>query len=172
MTFELLILRHAKSAWPIGVPDAYRPLSKRGVENATRLGSWLRHHEIDPDLTLVSPARRTRQTIELVAEAADFHSSPPRYDDRLYGASWWDVLDVVRQAPTAVRQLMIVGHNPSLEDLAAQLAGPASDSDALAALRMKFPTCALAVLRSSEDWSQWGSGQAELSRLRTPRRPD
>jgi phosphohistidine phosphatase len=171
VTFDLLLLRHAKSAWPIGVSDARRPLSKRGVENATQLGHWLRRHQIDPDLTLVSPARRTRQTIELVTDAAGL-ATELRAEDKLYGASWWDVLDVVRQAPTSVRQLMIVGHNPSLEDLAAQLAGPASDVHALGALRTKFPTCALAVLRSSEEWSQWGSGQAELSQLRTPRRTD
>jgi len=169
--FELLLLRHAKSAWPIGVSDIHRPLSKRGMKNATQLGQWLKRRGIAPDQTLVSPAQRTKQTVDLVGEAAGF-SVLPETDHRLYAASWWDVLDVVRQAPSSTQRLLIVGHNPSLEDLAAQLAGRDSDPEASKRLRTKFPTCALAVLRSSEDWAQWGSGQAELSRLRVPRRTD
>lgn len=168
MLFELYALRHAKSAWPIGVTDLRRPLAKRGIRNAVRLGAWLVECDVRPDLVVVSPALRTRQTVDLVAEAAGFLPTA-QVDDRLYGASWGDVLDVVRQTPASVKRLMIVGHNPSLEDLAAQLAGPDSDIDAVSALRTKFPTCALAHLRSESDWPHWGSGQAELSLLHTPR---
>ncbi|NQU37159.1 MAG: histidine phosphatase family protein [Actinobacteria bacterium] len=169
MTFELLLLRHAKSVWPVGVSDIHRPLSKRGIKNAAQLGEWLRKRGIEPDLALVSPARRTKQTIDLVIDAADLHIDPV-VDHRLYAASWWDVLDVVRQAPSSAHRLLVVGHNPSLEDLAIQLAGLESDDDSLNTLRTKFPTCALAVLSSDQEWSDWGSGQAQLNDLRTPRR--
>ncbi len=173
MRFELLLLRHAKSAWPFGVTDANRPLARRGIENASRLGGWFGQqseegNSLTPDVILTSPAQRAQHTIDLVVSSAAM-AVEPQVEPRLYDATWWDVLDVVREVPSSTRRLLVVGHNPCLEDLAIELAGPDSDPSALAGLRTKFPTGALAVLQSAQRWSEWGSNQASLQLFRTPR---
>ncbi len=118
----LILLRHAKSDWSGSDPDIERPLAERGHVQAPLAGRWLASHAGPIDLAIVSPARRARETWELVS--AELASAPStRFDDRMYAASADRLLDVVRDAPDNVHTLLLVGHNPGMEQLASLLAG-------------------------------------------------
>lgn len=89
-------------------------------------------------------------------------------DSRIYLATWWDLLDVVREFPVTARVAMLVGHNPGVEDLASQLAGDGKPS-ALRSLRSKFPTSGIAVLKASGEWDQLGAEAWVLTECVAPR---
>jgi len=141
---RLVVLRHAKSAWPEGVPDHRRPLAPRGRRDAPAAGRALVEADFLPDLALCSTAVRARQTWDLAS--AQWGTPPPvRHDERLYGADAAELLDVVHEVPAEVETLLLVGHNPGLEELVLGLAGDGLD-DALERVHVKFPTAAIAVL--------------------------
>ncbi|MGX4693498.1 SixA phosphatase family protein [Streptomyces sp. JNUCC 63] len=141
---RLVVLRHAKSARPEGVADHDRPLAPRGRRDAPAAGRALAEADCLPDLALCSTALRARQTWELAS--AQWGTPPPvRYVSELYAADVFDLLAAVRKAPPEVETLLLVGHNPGLEDLVLELAGDSLD-DTLDRLRVKFPTSAIAVL--------------------------
>jgi phosphohistidine phosphatase len=167
---RLILLRHAKSAWPDGVPDHKRPLAPRGRRDAPAAGRWLRESGCVPDRVLCSTAARTRETWQLAEEALGAQPQTV-FEDRVYDASIMDVLDLARQAPADVRTLLIVGHDPAMRGLTLELAGGARD-DAEAALlarvRVKYPTAAIAVLSFSGEWPELGSGGAQLAEFVVP----
>ncbi|MFB7939138.1 histidine phosphatase family protein [Streptomyces sp. NPDC056049] len=164
---RLVVLRHAKSAWPDGVADPDRPLGPRGLRDAPAAGRFLAGSVPLPDLALCSPARRARRTWELVAAELD-GPVPTRHDARLYGADVPDLLDVLRDVPDEVATLLLVGHNPGLEELVLRLAGSAA-GDALDRVGTKFPTSAVAVLTWSGTWPDLSPGVAFLADLTVPR---
>ncbi|ULR49145.1 SixA phosphatase family protein [Streptomyces deccanensis] len=161
---RLIVLRHAKSAWPVGVPDHERPLAPRGRRDAPAVGRALAEADCLPDLAVCSTAVRARQTWELAA--AEWGTPPPvRHDERVYAAEVPELLDVVRETPDHVRTLLLVGHNPGLEELVLDLAGDALD-DALDDVRAKFPTSAIAFLSwHGETWAALAPGTALLTDL-------
>ncbi|MFG2294390.1 SixA phosphatase family protein [Streptomyces sp. NPDC048603] len=165
---DLVILRHAKSAWPPGVPDRDRPLGPRGLRDAPAAGRLLARSVPRPDLVLCSPARRTHQTWELAAAA---FATPPalRLEPRLYAAAAEEILDLVRETPDEVGTLLVVGHNPGLQDLVLLLAGGDAGDDALDRLEEKFPTSAVAVLGCSGTWAGLAPGGARLAAFEVPR---
>jgi phosphohistidine phosphatase len=115
-------VRHAKSDWTGSASDIDRPLAERGRAEAPLAGQWLASHGGRIDLVIVSPARRARETWELVR--AQLASAPPaRVDDRVYLASAELLLDVVREVPDEVGTVLLVGHNPGMERLASLVAG-------------------------------------------------
>ncbi|WP_052499518.1 SixA phosphatase family protein [Streptomyces vietnamensis] len=164
---RLFVLRHAKSAWPEGVADQDRPLGPRGLRDAPAAGSFLAESGVLPDLALCSPARRARRTWELAA-AELAGPVPTRHDPRLYGADALELLDVLHDVPDEVATLLLVGHNPGLEDLILLLA-TRSVGDALDRVRTKFPTSAIAVLTWSGTWKDLRPGEALLTDLAIPR---
>lgn len=159
---RLVVLRHAKSAWPVGVSDHERPLAPRGRRDAPAAGRALAEADCLPDLALCSTAVRARQTWELAS--AQWGTPPPvRHDPRMYAAEVPELLDVVREAPDQVRTLLLIGHNPGLEELVLDLAGDALD-DALDDVRTKFPTSAIAILAWHGDaWASLAPGTALLT---------
>lgn len=165
---RLVVLRHAKSDRPAGVPDHERPLAPRGRRDAPEAGRALAAADCVPGLALCSTAVRTRQTWELAA--AEWDTPPPvRHDARLYGADAEDLLAVVREAPAEVTTLLLIGHNPGLEDLVLDLAGEGLD-DALDDVRTKFPTSAIAVLAwHGSTWRSLAPGTALLTDMIVPR---
>ncbi|WP_367324756.1 histidine phosphatase family protein [Streptomyces sp. HUAS ZL42] len=165
---RLVVLRHAKSAWPDGVPDHERPLAPRGRRDAPAAGRALAEADCLPDLALCSTAVRARETWELVS--AEWGTPPPvRHDVRLYGAGVPQLLRVVHETPAEVETLLLVGHNPGLEDLVLELAGDALD-DALDEVRLKFPTSAIAVLAwHGHTWRALAPGRALLTSMAVPR---
>ncbi|MGW1782768.1 SixA phosphatase family protein [Streptomyces sp. NPDC002143] len=165
---RLVVLRHAKSAWPDGVRDHERPLAPRGRRDAPAAGRALAETGCVPDLALCSTAVRARLTWELAA--AEWDTPPPvRFDPRLYGAEVPEILDVVHETPADVETLLVVGHNPGLEELVLDLAGDDLD-DALDEVRLKFPTSAVAVLAwYGPDWRALTPGTALLTSMTVPR---
>ena len=118
----LILLRHAKSDWSGSAEDIDRPLAERGHAQAPLAGRWLAIRAGAIDLAVVSPARRARETWELVS--AQLAPAPPaRIDDRIFGASADRLLDVVHDVPDNVHTVLLVGHNPGMEQLASLLAG-------------------------------------------------
>jgi phosphohistidine phosphatase len=157
----LLLLRHAKSDWAEAVPDHERPLAARGQREAPLVGQWLHEHGTTPDLVVCSPATRVRQTWELVA--AELPSAPEvKIDDRVYEASAGALLSMVAEAPDSVTTLMVVGHNPSMEELADLLAGEGA-AKALDRMARKFPTAAMAVLAFDGSWAELEPAGARLA---------
>lgn len=164
---RLILLRHTKSDWPDGMADIERPLAPRGKAAAPRMGAYLVRHGLVPDLVLVSPARRTRETWNL---AAQWQVLPPsRSEPRIYEAAAGALFDVLLEQPNHVHTLMMVGHNPGSEDLAALLVG-SGHQDARERMAEKFPTGALAVIDLPiDEWGQLSPGVGRLDRFVTPR---
>ncbi|MEV6833663.1 histidine phosphatase family protein [Streptomyces sp. NPDC051133] len=165
---RLVVLRHAKSAWPEGVEDHRRPLAPRGLKDAPAAGRALAEADSLPDLALCSTAVRARQTWQLAS--AEWGTPPSvRYDHRLYAAGVPALLEVVRETPPEVETLLLVGHNPGLEELVLELAGDGLD-DTLDRVRTKFPTSALAVLTwRGTGWPALAPGVALLTSFTVPR---
>ncbi|MEU2602297.1 SixA phosphatase family protein [Streptomyces hirsutus] len=167
---RLVVLRHAKSAWPEGVSDRDRPLAARGERDAPAAGRAIADTVGPPGLALCSTAVRARRTWELAA--AEWDTPPPvRYESRLYAAEVPGLLAVLREAPAEVGTLLLIGHNPGLADLVLTLAGDGAD-DTLDRVRTKFPTSAVAVLSwRGADWSDLAPGAALLTAMTVPRGP-
>ncbi|MFJ3824065.1 SixA phosphatase family protein [Streptomyces nodosus] len=165
---RLVVLRHAKSAWPPGVPDHERPLAPRGRRDAPAAGRALADTDCLPDLALCSTAVRTRRTWELAS--AEWGTPPPvRLEPRLYAADGSELLQVVREVPTSVRTLLLIGHDPGLPELILGLAGDGLD-DTLDRVRVKFPTSAIAVLAwHGTTWDSLAPGAALLTDVIVPR---
>lgn len=164
----LLLLRHAKSSWKDELPDAERPLNPRGRRDARAAGQLLVGTGAAPDLVYCSPAVRTRQTWDALAEAG-VRADDVAYRDEIYEASVDALLDLVGQTPDAVRTLLLIGHAPSLPGLAELLAGDRSDADARARMHADYPTSALAELQLDGPWVAATAGAARLTAFAVPR---
>ena len=151
-TRTIALLRHAKSDWPEGVADLKRPLALRGRRDAPVAGRLLRDRIGEPDLVLVSPAQRTRETWQLAA-AAYPHVPHTEIADDVYDASVDDLLLLLRATSADRRSVVVIGHNPGLEELAFSLSDATGDPEAIKAMGTKFPTSALAVLRTQRAWA-------------------
>jgi phosphohistidine phosphatase len=163
---RLHILRHAKSSWKdTSLADHDRPLAGRGRQAATAMGEYLSAREIEPDVVLCSTAARARETLARIEPALG--RSDIRAERALYGASADDLIASLRQLPAGSESVLVIGHNPGLQDLALALARPSAEREALA---VKFPTAALATLELRiDDWSELGPGSAELLAFVRPR---
>ena len=147
----LILLRHGKSDWSGGEPDHLRPLARRGQRQVPVAGRWIADNVGVIDLAVVSPAVRTRETWRLAA--AELAAPPPiREDDRVYGGSAPSLLGVLKELPDELATVVLVGHNPGLEDLVAILTGRSAP----------MPTSALAVIDLSEPWSAAANNAGEL----------
>jgi phosphohistidine phosphatase len=165
---RLLILRHAKTerAAP-GQRDRDRKLTARGRADAPLIGAYMVGHRLVPDLALVSPVARAAQTWAMVA--ASFTTVPRvANEERVYNANADTLLRLVRQTRDA-RALLLVGHNPSLHDLAVRLIA-AGDAKARERVNEKLPTCGLVVIDLPiDDWSKLHASSGRLERFVTPR---
>jgi phosphohistidine phosphatase len=142
----LSLLRHAKSSWKDPtLPDHDRPLNTRGTAEAPMMGKAMKKHGLDPDLVLCSTARRTRDTLALVLP--ELKSEPKvTYVDGLYHGTPAEMLGIVHEVGAGVGQVLLVGHNPELQEFALDLigSGPKLLKDRLEA---KYPTAGLVVMR-------------------------
>jgi phosphohistidine phosphatase len=166
---RLMLLRHAKSAWPEGVEDHERPLAERGKKAAPVMGWYMAAMGLVPDLAVVSTARRAQETWELAG--AEFAGEIKRRDERrIYEASARTILGVIRKTPPQVETLLLVGHNPGFHELALMLAHD-GDRYAMARLRKKYPTGALAVIDfdSRRHWKPIMPGDGRLIWFVTPK---
>jgi phosphohistidine phosphatase len=177
MNRRLVVLRHAKSSWPPGVPDHDRPLGARGVVDARAAGEWIRDHVAPLDHVIVSSARRARGTWTLAAGAIGYIGAagyevdspgPLTIDPRVYDASVGTLVEVLRELPDRVSTAVLVGHNPGCEELVDLLAVE-RDPDAARQLAVKYPTAGIAVLDVAVRWAELDAGTARLTTFAVPR---
>jgi phosphohistidine phosphatase len=139
------------------------------------MGRWLRDAGLLPDLVLCSTARRARETWQ-AAQAGLAATPPVSFEDRVYGEDSRGLLALIREVPPATGIVLLIGHNPAVEDLALMLAaapgsagpGAAAPGD-LERMRAKFPTAAIAVLEPTGTWHGLAPGRARLTDFVTPR---
>jgi phosphohistidine phosphatase len=168
MARRLWLLRHAKSSWDDpALSDRLRPLAPRGVRSAVALARHVRSAGVAPDLVLCSPAVRAVQTWEGVSPGV-----PPgtrlELDEAIYHAGAGHLMRRLQQVPPTVGSVLVIGHNPTLEDLAIGLVG-AGDPVLRRRLASKFPTGALATVELPGDWHDLGWGAATLVGYVVPR---
>lgn len=165
----LTLLRHAKSGWDDPVArDFDRPLNAKGARAAETMGRHLRRVGLSFDLVVASPAVRVRETLDHFASGLG-ETLAPEWDRTLYLASEATLLDAVRALPDSADCVLLVGHNPGLEELALLLAGGGALREEVAA---KFPTATVAVLEIGEHWDDARAGTATLARFVRPRDVD
>ena len=156
---RLYLLRHAKSSWDApALADHDRPLAPRGRRAAEAIAQHLRNEGIAPELVLCSPSARTRQTLTAIARGLG-EKADVRLESELYAASAATLLELLHELPDEVSSVMLIGHNPGIQDLAVSLAG---GGPAIERMRSKFPTAALATLELSGSWSELAPERAEL----------
>ncbi len=160
----LLILRHAKSSWKQeGLTDHDRPLNKRGKRDAPRMGKWLRESNLAPDLIISSTAKRARKTASKVAKKCEYQGVI-ELTGELYLAPPQNYLRVLRNVPDDYGRVMVVGHNPGLEELLSVLTGT----------QTHLPTAALAQVDLPIDrWQELdGAVEGELRDVWLPKELD
>ncbi|ESX82464.1 histidine phosphatase family protein [Mesorhizobium sp. M0189] len=162
---RLYLLRHAKAGWALpGVADFDRPLYTSGFADAEAMGVLMRSRKYVPGLTLCSSARRARQTLESLAGHTD--TGRVLFFDALYNDDAAAYLAAVRQNG-GLDALLVIGHNPMIEDLAMALSGDGNET-ARAMLNHGFPTSALAVVRFNGSLAEAAPGAGYLEAFLTP----
>ncbi len=170
---RLMLLRHAKTEHdgPTG-RDQDRRLDQRGKKDAAEIGGWIGRHPPFPELVLVSPAVRAKQTWDLAWEAMKDHAPEPQVElvPELYAADPSDLLQAVRHASVSdPKRLMLVGHNPGMHEMALMLAG-SGDAAARKALADNLPTSGLAVFDFAvNDWDDVGFHRGKLVLFVSPK---
>jgi phosphohistidine phosphatase len=149
MARELMLLRHAKSDWPEGVADFNRPLKKRGRKAALRMGEWLLKQQLHPDWIVSSPAVRTQETADLLCKGLGLSKQHMLHlDDRIYEADIDALKQVLADCPASSQRVLLIGHNPSLDDLLLYLVDDLKpDSDG-----KLFATATLARIELPDNW--------------------
>ena len=158
---ELILVRHAKSDWKSETnQDFDRPLSAKGKKTATKVGKWLQQQDLMPDQILLSPALRTVQTFKRFCKECEI---PYRLINELYLAELDTLIEVLQSAPN-VKRLMVIGHNPGLEQLNRYLQGNHIDTGT-----ELFPTCSLAHFILPQDWQTLEAGDGHLQQFIRPK---
>jgi phosphohistidine phosphatase len=158
MAKTLYLVRHAKSDWTTGEADFDRPLNKRGYRDAPRMGQRLKDREAIPGIIVCSPARRAKETMELL----NLGAGQLTFDDNIYEGGISDLLEIVRSLDDTYESAMLIGHNPGMSWFASQLTGERIDN---------MPTCAIVTVRiRSKHWKKALSADAELLDLDYPKR--
>jgi len=166
MSRQLMILRHAKSDWDNNaLTDFDRPLAARGKKDAPRMGAWLREQGLIPDYVVSSPAKRAKQTVRKVCEELGIADTAINWEPSIYEASRYALGQVLAGCPAQAQRVLLVGHNPGLENLLAFLCDsvPQSTDGKL------LPTATVAQLAMPDDWSQLEPSTAQLIKLTRPR---
>lgn len=156
----LTLLRHAKSDWTDAVQrDFDRPLNDRGRRAARTMGAYMAEQGLGFDKVIASPALRVRDTLDEVARGYR-RALAAAFDQQVYLASASALLDLVRETGADVDRLLLVGHNPGVEELALELAADDADNPMLREVEIKYPTATLAeIVLDVDSWSDAASGR-------------
>ncbi len=166
----LTVLRHAKSGWDDPVArDFDRPLNKRGEKAANVIGAWMRRQKMVFDHVIASPAVRVIDTIDQI-ENSYGELGEPTWERRIYLASSASLMDVLRETDNGFDRVLMIGHNPGLEDLILELV-PENKDDLLRALVYeKYPTAAVAeITLDIKSWADIEKHVGTLTRYIRPR---
>ena len=157
---RLVVMRHAKSDWYSGAPEDFlRPLSERGLADARRMGQWMAAAAILPEWIVSSPSRRTRETLSLLAAGARIDlDGRTEWVDELYHSSLESILAVLKTQKQR-RDLMVLGHNPGLQELIDYLVDECPQA---AAFNKRFPTAAILVLETDQRFDALRHGCARV----------
>jgi phosphohistidine phosphatase len=165
---QLLLLRHAKSSWDdTAIPDRDRALSARGRRAAGTMRQVMRDLGLLPDLVLVSPSKRTLETLEALEPWDETPLIEPV--DQLYLATETQLLAALRQVAETVRSVLLIGHNPGMHDLALTLTAGKPAGEAMRGIAKGYPTGALSELSLAGPWGEIGRGTCRLVRFITPK---
>lgn len=165
MARELLLLRHGKSDWSQGTDDFHRPLKDRGKRGAQRMGVWLLQQGLLPDYIIASPATRAIETARKLSKVLGLDPRQIKKEQRIYAASPGQLLEVLGECPAKAKRVLLVGHNPGLEELLHYLLG----EQAPAGEEGRLPTATLARLDMPDDWRKLPAGSAKLRSITRPR---
>lgn len=165
---QLFLLRHAKSSWDDpDLDDFDRPLTNRGRRNAQALAAHLGRGHVRPALVLCSAARRTCETYDILEPALE--GVPVSFESSLYEATKHDLVERLRRLDDHLASVLLIGHNPGLERLAAALAAGHGEAKPLSHLAEKYPTGTLAVLETDLDhWAALEDGSCRLAQFVRP----
>jgi phosphohistidine phosphatase len=167
MPRELLILRHAKSDWDsVATGDFDRPLAKRGKSDAPKVGAWLYREGLVPDLVVSSPAERAKQTAAKVCKCLDIKKKQIVWDPDIYEAEVPRLLSVLSRCPADAATVLLIGHNPGLEQLLMHLVGEDLEIPDDGKL---LPTATVARLEMPDVWDSLPCGSAQLVSITRPR---
>lgn len=159
---QLLVLRHAEAEDGGRKADFDRILTARGRRDATRVGDWLAQAGLVPDHAVSSPAPRALETAHLVAKAVGLRAGDVRRDPAIYDAAPAALLRLLGTLPPSAVRVLLVGHNPGLEQLALHLCG---DEDLE---RLGLAPAGLVVLDLPDDWGDLGAKTASAWRVLRP----
>lgn len=155
-------MRHAKSDWNNPkLSDADRPLNKRGKKAAIQIGQWLQDNNLVPNFVLCSTATRTRETLGQIRLCTNIDNKDIKYDESLYLSTLDSLLHKLKTAPWDKEKIMLLGHNPELEELLSYLCG---DDIALSKTGKLFPTASIAVIELNNEITQLGGQLKSLVR--------
>lgn len=162
---QILLLRHAKSSWDEPeLSDFERPLAERGLKDAPLMGQFVRQVECKPAVIYSSPAKRAVQTTKLFLESTKMKNDKIQWNEDLYYGSMKDYIEQIHSASDEHERIMLVGHNPIIENTAGMLAG----SEHKIAVRM--PTAALVCLESfANSWSEIIKGTCQIKWMMIPK---
>lgn len=160
---ELFLLRHAKAkVIQNGIEDKDRELKKRGKLDARNIGKWLKAQHLIPDAILSSPATRTIETVKIIYEELQVNSLVIQEDSRLYASDIEQLKTVLATCPETTKRVLLVGHNPELEQFLKYLVG----QNALPPAKKLLPTAALVrVILDDISWSELGNKPARFSSI-------
>ena len=165
MNLYLYIMRHAKSDWSgPQISDFERPINKRGTKNAMRIGGWMNENNHIPQKIISSPALRAKETIELVTEQiSKFNLEDLTYEDELYLAGFTQLIEFINTYKDKVQSLMLVGHNPGIENLVNYLCDKSGDKETI------VTTANLFIFKFSSDSFNTAVDTIELVEVIKPR---
>ncbi len=159
---EVLILRHAKSDWSTGESDFERPLNERGQNDAPRMGETIKKSKVVPDLIISSPAKRAKQTTNAVIKKSGFQGEV-QWDDSFYYGNYENIIQTIQNVSNEHQRILIVGHNPKLENLVSAFASNGK-------LSLRLPTAALTlIVFDTSTWKEIDKGRGELEWILHPR---
>lgn len=163
---RLVVMRHA-TAEAVAASDVERPLTDRGRADAEAAGAWLHQHGVVPDHAIVSPAVRTRETWAAMVRATGW-TAPPDLEPALVHAGVEAALDLLRLVPDDARVVVLVGHNPTVSQVANLLQDGAGEREAALSMARGHPPAAFALFDVTVEWSRLSWGDGRLAAFRVP----
>ena len=158
---QIYVLRHAKSSWNnSNLSDFERPLSKRGIRDANKLSIFLKNMDLMIDIVLCSTAVRAKDTFDLTACGFNFEIDKANYTDKLYFGDVSSIIMRLKEIDNSFKNILIVGHNPTLHHLVESLTNTKID---------RFKTCNLAIITHDDNWNSLGSKKSSLKSLIKPK---
>ena len=158
---QIYVLRHAKSSWDnSNLTDFERPLSKRGIRDANKLSIFLKNMDLMIDIVLCSTAVRAKDTFDLTASGFNFEIDKANYTDKLYFGDVSSIIMRLKEIDNSLKNILIVGHNPTLHYLVESLTNKKID---------RFKTCNLAIITHDDNWNSLGSKKSSLKSLIKPK---